>query len=223
MNANNTLRFCLLTGFMFLGHWAQSQPEFASTYSDTLNAKRLRSVVFTESSSYLGGLAFLSQIWYKDQQRVPFHYYNDAKGYLQLDKAGHAYGAYRESFGAYYALRWAGLDKKRALLYGGPIGLIFQTPIEVFDGLYEGWGFSWPDMVANTAGTALFMTQEALFDEQVVLMKFSYAPSGYPKYHSALGSNALEQFFLVTTVTPIGCQGTLSGLLEQKSCPHGST
>jgi len=152
--------------------------------------------MITESASYLAGMAFLSFIWYKDHERVPFHYYNDTKGYLQMDKAGHAYASYRESFSAYYALRWAGLDKKRALLYGGPMGIILQTPIEIFDGMYEGWGFSWPDMVANTAGTAIFMAQEALFDEQVVLMKFSYSPSGYPKYHSILGDNHLEQFFL---------------------------
>ena len=27
-------------------------------------------------------------------------------------------------------------------------------------------------------------------------MKFSYSPSGYPKYHSILGENELERFFL---------------------------
>lgn len=177
-------------------------------------------MVVTETSSYLAGLGFLSFIWYKDQERVPFHYYNDAKGYLQMDKAGHAYGAYRESFSAYYALRWAGLDKKRALLYGGPIGLIFQTPIEVFDGLYEGWGFSWPDMAANTAGAALFMAQEALFDEQVVLMKFSYSPSGYPKYHRILGDNHLEQFFLDYNGHSYWLSGNLKKMTSSSKLPN---
>lgn len=173
-----------------------SQAQFSQSYPDTLHKKRLVKIAATEIGSYVGGLSFLSFIWYKDHERVPFHFYNDSKGYLQMDKAGHAYSAYRESFSAYYALRWAGVPKKKALLYGGPIGLIFQTPIEIFDGLYEGWGFSWTDMIANTAGAGIFTVQEALFDEQVVLMKFSYSPSEYRDYHHALGETHLESFFL---------------------------
>jgi len=173
-----------------------AQPQFMESYPDTLNKARLATTIGTEMGTYLATLSFLSFIWYRDKERVPFHFYDDSKGYLQMDKCGHAYGAYRESYSAYYALRWAGVDKKKALIFGGPIGLIFQTPIEVFDGLYEGWGFSWSDMAANTFGAALFTTQEALFDEQVVLMKFSYSPSGYPKYHTTLGDNQFESFFM---------------------------
>jgi hypothetical protein len=165
-------------------------------YPDSLNKKRLHATVGTASAAYVGGLSYLGLIWYKDKERVPFHFYNDGKGYLQADKLGHAFGAYHESRLSYEALRWAGLDKKRALIYGAPVGLLFQTPIEVFDGLYEGWGFSWWDMVANTGGAALFAVQEALWDEQVVTMKFSYSPSGYPRYHSILGDNEWESFFL---------------------------
>ena len=106
-----------------------AQPSFIESYPDTLNKKRLYSVIASETGIYLAGLSYLSFIWYKDQKRVPFHYYDDSKGYLQMDKAGHVYGAYRYTYAAYYALRWAGVDRKKALLYGGPIGLIFQTPI----------------------------------------------------------------------------------------------
>lgn len=173
----------------------QAQNEWAN-YPDTLNKKKLWTTVGVEMGIYLGGLSFLSFIWYKDKVRVPFHFYDDSKGYLQIDKAGHAYGAYRESYSAYFALRRAGVSKRKALIYGGPIGLIFQTPIEVFDGLYEGWGFSWPDMAANTFGSILFTAQEAIFDEQIILMKFSYSPSIYPDYHHILGENHLERFFL---------------------------
>lgn len=173
------------------------QLNFTQDYPDTLSKKRLYTVIATETISYAAGLYFLSNIWYKDHERVPFHWYNDSKGYLQMDKAGHAYSAYRESYSSYYALRWAGVSKKKALLYGAPFGLIFQTPIEIFDGLYEGWGFSWSDMGANAFGSALFIAQEALFDEQVVLMKFSYSPSAYPKYYpSGLGDTPLKSFFM---------------------------
>lgn len=187
----------IIIGFiLFISIKSEAQVQFVQSYPDTLNKKRLQTVIATQTGAYLSGLSFLSYIWYKDHERVPFHLYNDSKGYLQMDKAGHAFGAYRESFAAYYALRWAGVEKKRALLYGGPIGFLFQIPIEIFDGLYEGWGFSWSDIAANTFGSALFMAQEAIFEEQIILMKFSYTPSGYPKYHSILGETQLESFFL---------------------------
>ena len=173
-----------------------SQYTTKNTYPNTINKKKLRTTIGIEVGTYLAGLSFLSFIWYKDKQRVPFHYYDDSQGYLQMDKAGHAFGAYRESFSAYYALRRAGVSKKKSLIYGGPIGLIFQTPIEIFDGLYENWGFSWPDMIANTFGAVLFTGQEILFDEQVFLMKFSYSPSIYPQQHSGLGVSHIERFFI---------------------------
>ncbi|MBN2237407.1 MAG: DUF2279 domain-containing protein [Bacteroidales bacterium] len=182
-----------LTLFTYLSF---GQVQFTKSYPDTLNKKRLHTAVAVEVGSYLSGLYFLGGIWYKDHERVPFHFYNDSKGYLQMDKAGHAFSAYRESYAAYYALRSAGIDKKKALMFGGPMGLIFQTPIEIFDGLYEGWGFSWSDMAANTFGSLLFVSQEILFNQQVILMKFSYSPSGYPKYHSILGETEIESFFL---------------------------
>lgn len=187
----------IIIGFiLFISIKSEAQVQFVQSYPDTLNKKRLQTVIATQTGAYLSGLSFLSYIWYKDHERVPFHLYNDSKGYLQMDKAGHAFGAYRESFAAYYALRWAGVEKKRALLYGGPIGFLFQIPIEIFDGLYESWGFSWSDIAANTFGSALFMAQEAIFEEQIILIKFSYTPSGYPKYHSILGETQLESFVL---------------------------
>lgn len=173
-----------------------TQPEFVKNYSDTLTKSRLETVLMAESSIYVAGLSFLNFIWYKDHKRVPFHYYNDLKGYLQMDKAGHAYGAYYESYQGYHALRWAGMDKKKALIYGAPLGVIFQTPIEIFDGIYEGFGFSWWDTWSNLAGSALFTLQEAFWEKQFVMMKFSYSSSRYSKYHRKLGETPLESLFL---------------------------
>ena len=208
-----------LIGYIFTIGSGFAQPQFSLSYPDSLNKNRLIKTIGIETGTYLTGLSFLSFIWYKDHERVPFHFYDDSKGYLQMDKAGHAFSAYRESYSAYYALRWAGVNKKKALIYGGPIGLIFQTPIEVFDGLYEGWGFSWSDMIANSLGSALFMVQEAVFDEQVILMKFSYSPSIYPKYHTALGETHLESFFLDYNAHTYWLSANLKRLSKSKKIP----
>lgn len=161
-----------------------------------INKKRLATAVITESTLYLGGMTYLSQVWYKDVPRTPFAYYNDSKGYLQIDKCGHAFGAYWESYAGYHWLRSAGVSKKKALIYGGSLGLLMQTPIEIFDGLYEGWGFSWSDMAANTAGSALLIGQELLFDEQLFTYKFSFFRSVYARQaHGYLGDTPLQSLF----------------------------
>ena len=166
-------------------------------FPDSINWKKVNTLIGVESGFYIGGLSYLQYVWYSDKKRVPFHYYNDNKGWLQMDKYGHALTAYKESYSGYYGLRRAGVKKKNALIYGGPLGFFLQAPIEVFDGLYDGWGFSWGDMWANTAGSALLVGQELVYNDQIVKLKMSYQRSKMadlkPWY---LGENQFESFFV---------------------------
>jgi len=139
-----------------------------------------KAIVF-EAAYYTGAMLILQNTWYHDKKVVPFHFYNDNQGYLQVDKFGHAYGAYVESYIGYHLLLNSGVSRKNSLIYGGTLGIILQTPIEIMDGVHEGWGFSWGDMAANAMGTALFVGQELFFEEQIVRYKFSYSPSVYSK------------------------------------------
>lgn len=161
-----------------------------------VNKKMLATAIVTESVLYAGLMSGLGFVWYKDAERVPFHLYKDGKGYLQIDKTGHAYGAYVESYLCYNWLRKAGVSKNKSLLFGGTMGLVMQTPIEVFDGIYENWGFSWSDMAANAAGSALLIGQEILFDRQFFQYKFGFRRSEYADLSNGmLGENALESLF----------------------------
>jgi len=178
---------------LLIPNFSPAQPP---SYPDTLHRGRLSAVILAESAFYLAGLSYLQFVWYRDHQPVPFHWYNDNAGWLQLDKAGHMYAAYFQSAVGYHALRWAGVSHKKSLLYGGTLGMVLQTPIEIFDGLYEGYGFSWGDMAANAMGTLLFISQQAWLHDQVVRMKFSYAPSDYAQYRPwVLGGTHGERFF----------------------------
>ena len=162
-----------------------------------IDKRKLRTAIITESALYVGSMAYLQFVWYKDSERVPFHFYDDSKGYLQIDKMGHAYAAYLESYLCYKWLRSAGVSKKKSLLFGGTMGIILQTPIEVFDGLYENWGFSWSDMAANAAGSMLLIGQEVLFDEQLFKYKFSFSRSSYASLANGyLGDSTLESLLL---------------------------
>jgi hypothetical protein len=148
------------------------------------------------SSLYVGSMAYLQFIWYKDQPRVQFQYYNDLAGYNQIDKFGHVYGAYLESYIGFHSLLWAGVSRKKATIYGGSLGFMLQLPIEIWDGMYEGWGFSWSDVGANALGSALVIGQELAFQEQIVKYKFSFSPSPYaPKANGYLGNGFDELFY----------------------------
>ncbi len=157
-----------------------------------------RSTVFkaaTFTSAYYGASWFvLGRTWYKDRARVPFHFYNDNRAWLQVDKLGHAFGAYVYSYTGYRYLQGTGLNRKEALLFGGTLGLVLQTPIEIMDGIHEGYGFSWGDMAANALGSALVLGQELAFGEQVMKLKFSYWETSYARNaNGLLGSTALER------------------------------
>lgn len=163
-----------------------------------INKPRLYVAVGTHASVLIGGMAWLNYVWYDGREKLGFHFYTtDAKEYLQIDKLGHGFGAYQESLIAYKSLRWAGVSKKTALIIGGPMGLILQTPIEVFDAMYDGYGFSTNDMIANFTGSALFTLQEIFWNDQIIKPKFSFYPSEYRKYHpDKLGHTPGQSFFL---------------------------
>ncbi len=173
------------------------QPKARRDWPDSLNRKKLFTAIGAEAVFYTAGISYLRYVWYRDKERVPFHFYNDLAGYKQIDKFGHMYGAYLESYIGYHWLRAAGVQRKKALLYGGTLGLVLQTPIEVFDGLYKGWGFSWSDMAANATGSGIVIGNALLFNEQLVKYKFSFSSSPYREMaHGYLGDTAFESLFL---------------------------
>jgi hypothetical protein len=152
-----------------------------------------KAVIFT-SAYYAGSMIILSKTWYKDRKVVPFHFYDDTKGYLQVDKFGHMFGAYVYSYVGYYYLLNAGYTRNESLYFGATLGAVIQAPIEIMDGIHEGYGFSWGDMAANTLGSALVIGQELLFNEQVVKYKFSYRESSYArKANGYLGNTTLDR------------------------------
>jgi uncharacterized protein YfiM (DUF2279 family) len=161
----------------------------------TRNVKRNVSIVMgTEAALYAGSMSGLYFLWYAGYEQSPFHFFNDNAEWLQMDKAGHATSAYHVGLIGYEALRLAGLDEKKSLLYGAPLGFMFLSTVEIFDGLSAGWGFSWGDMAANALGAGLFMGQQALWHEQRIAMKYSYHNTQFPQYRpNLLGSNLPER------------------------------
>ena len=86
------------------------------------------------------------------------------------------------------------MPRKKAIWYGGIYGSFFLTTIEILDGYSEEWGSSWGDLIANTAGTTMLISQELFWKEQRIQLKYSFFPSEYAKHNpSLLGKNTLQQ------------------------------
>jgi uncharacterized protein YfiM (DUF2279 family) len=163
--------------------------------SDSLNISRRNSVIITETSLATLTLVGLNQLWYADYPRSKFKTINDSGEWLQMDKLGHVFSSYQIGRLGASTLNWAGVNKKDQLLYGATLSLGFLTAVEVMDGFSEEWGFSWTDMAANVAGTGLFVGQELLWQEQRILMKYSFHRTDFAKQRpDKLGNGFSEEF-----------------------------
>lgn len=162
--------------------------------SDSLNLKRQNTVVIAEAVLATGTLIGLNQLWYADYPKSDFHFINDNSEWLQMDKAGHVFSSYHLGrFGA-EMLQWSGATKKNQLLYGSGLGFAFLTAVEVMDGYSAEWGASVGDIIANASGTALYVSQELLWNEQRITPKFSFHNTQYATFRPAvLGSSFSEQ------------------------------
>lgn len=158
--------------------------------------KNFYKFLLVEGATLTGAMSYLKYEWYSDKKRVPFHFYNDFKGWNQIDKFGHFYASYLESNVGYSLMKKFNFSEKQSLIFGGSQGFILETPIEFFDAYYEGWGFSMTDMVANALGSSFFIIQQRIFGEQLLRPKLSFSRSIYSKdANGYLGkNNFLSQF-----------------------------
>ena len=158
-----------------------------------INKKRLNTVIYSSAAAYTVSLVGLYYIWYKDNLELPFHFIDDSKYWLQIDKVGHATTAYTLSNYAYWLLRWSNVPENKSIGYGAMMGFGAMTVIEILDGFSADYGASWTDLAANTLGTGLFAGQQFLWHEQRFRLKFSFHPTDYAQYMpEKLGHSPLQ-------------------------------
>lgn len=170
------LGFCtLLSGPLLKG---QSLFENA----DTFQTKRFWPLVGTAVVGYGAAVYGLSNAWYANEARSSFHFFDDRKEWLGIDKGGHIFTTYFETKWAHELYRWTGLNDNSSLALAAGTSILFQTTIEIFDGHSEKWGFSLADFTCNLAGAGIYVGQHALWQEQRFTLKFSAHIIDYPQY-----------------------------------------
>jgi len=190
------MRQIFLSGFFLLTwFYCFAQSDSLDFFQDApvLNAKRVGLVNTVSAALYPTTMFGLYQLWYKDYPLESFHPFNDADEWLQVDKAGHVVTAYYIGKVCINAYRWAGMENKKAAWRGAGIGFIYQLTIETFDGFSPRWGFSFSDVACNLTGTAILLSQQLAWNEQRIVLKYSFHNSEYRKYRpSLLGENFPE-------------------------------
>lgn len=163
--------------------------------TDSLNVPRRNAVIISESSLAAISLVGLNQLWYADYPQSNFHTINDSGEWLQMDKFGHVFSSYQVGRVGADLLAWSGVSERDQLIYGSTLGFAYLGVVEVFDGFSEEWGFSWTDILANAAGTSLYVGQQLLWKEQRITLKYSFHQTHYAVQNpDKLGDGWTEEF-----------------------------
>ena len=180
--------FLILFSCIFLTINAQ---ELSTT--STFDKKKKNILLISEGVAYTATLIGLNSLWYKDYPRSNFHFIDDNEEWLQMDKMGHMTTSYYMGVAGIKAYKWAGINEKASIWYGGLSGSFFLTAVEILDGFSEQWGASSGDLIANTIGSALCISQALLWDNQKIQLKYSYNKSFWAdKNPEQLGKNLIQ-------------------------------
>ena len=119
---------------------------------------------------------YQARAWWQGP-RAPFRFENDWTYALNIDKLGHAYGAYVLSHLFSYSMDWSGFTHSTSIYYGSVMGLAYQLYVEVEDGFHQDYGFSPGDAFSDVIGAAIPLAQERFPVLKNFSLKWSYYPS----------------------------------------------
>lgn len=161
-------------------HGQERLPLISYRKADSLDKRRCW--VLGSGTGIVGSASmfWLYKGWYAQSVRTKFHFFDDSKEWMQMDKFGHIVSTYYESRWAAAAYRWAGVKPRKSDWIGIGYGMAVQTSLEIADGFSDKWGFSLSDYAANIVGGGLFIGQQIAWDEQRISLKVSSSPKKYP-------------------------------------------
>ena len=162
----------------------------------SLQKKRQNIILISNVSIYSISYTGMYFLWYKNNEKQNFHFFNDSKEWLQMDKVGHGFSTYYISKTIYNELEWANIDNKKSLNSSLLYGFVTVSTIEIWDGFYKNWGASISDVSANLIGGSMFYFQQKIWNEQKITPKFSFHQTNYSKVRSSLlGDNLAMNIF----------------------------
>lgn len=122
--------------------------------------------------------SYFKRAWWSGEKADHFFFQADwDQDFRDQDKLGHALGGYHLArFGKAF-LRSACMSNTKAIAWSAAYAALFQLQIEIYDGFYKKYGFSYADLLANTAGTALAVLHETHPKTKAIRPLISYHKS----------------------------------------------
>ena len=129
---------------------------------EKINMARLLPVAAIVMSLDLSLYFYQRKVW--DQNNTTkihsINWWIDIHGYQRMDKLGHFTDAYFVSDLTSKFYRWSGFSGTQSIWMGAATGWLWMLQIEISDGFFADWGFSWLDLSANTLGSGFFVLQQ---------------------------------------------------------------
>ena len=158
---------------------AQPLPVRLTSSRCPLSPAQLRAVRAGVGTGFLAGNAYLyhyfKKAWWSGERADHFFFHADwDQWFRDQDKFGHMLGGYHLARIGYLGLREACVSDRKAIAWSAAYAALFQLQIEIFDGRFKKYGFSYADMIANTTGQAYAVVQELHPALRAIKPTFSY-------------------------------------------------
>ena len=141
---------------------ADAQAPATSCAAKRQNLSAIRAGVggaFVAGNAYLWH--FFKKAWWSGEKAPHLFFHADwDQNFRDQDKFGHLFGGYQLTRVGHDALEYACVSEKKAQIISAAYSELFQLQIEIFDGHYKKYGFSYADVLANTAGMVYAVAQE---------------------------------------------------------------
>jgi hypothetical protein len=144
-----------------------------------LNPTQLNAVRAAVGAAFVGGNAYLyhyfKKAWWSGERAPHFFFHADwDQQFRDQDKFGHMLGGYHLARFGHAGLRSACVGEKKAIIWSAAYAAAFQIQIEIFDGQFKKYGFSYADVIANTTGQTFAVLQELHPSLRAIKPTFSY-------------------------------------------------
>lgn len=183
----------VLLSFLFIG-WlipSYTNAQFILTDSLPFQKKKISSLAITSAAVYSTGMLALYQVWYKENARQDFHFFNDNAEWKQVDKVGHFYSAFYLSSLSAKGINQCGISARKSATLGAITGFATLLTVEVFDGYSQAYGASIGDLVANATGSSFYWLQQHWWKETRIQPKFSFHRTQYASLRPNVLGNSL--------------------------------
>ncbi|MCZ8021567.1 MAG: DUF2279 domain-containing protein [Cyclobacteriaceae bacterium] len=194
MKYNKCLSFLVFSLFLNVLATSVCHAQFTLYDSVVYNPTKLKKKIVWAGSLYTVGLLGLNEVWYKENPRQRFSFFNDAHEWKQVDKVGHFYSSFYISALSSRSLNNAGIQPRKAAALGAATGWLAISAIEILDGHSAAYGASASDLLANFAGSSFYYGQILLWRDIRIYPKFSFSPTSLAhKRPNVLGDNLASQ------------------------------